>query len=116
MVKTRRTWTKVGAVEMTREADDGGPITTRDIVARAVDGLTWHPVPCDLAAMPGMAINAMIQQLRLPKVSHVGSSNGLAPYGFVGARAHYKDGTAEVYAIDSGTEITPLLSDFHPAG
>ena len=105
-----RTWTKVGAAEMGRKLDGGE--CNHTLVEEAVETMRWQNVPCSMAAMPGLAVEAMIQQLRLPKVSRVGASNGLAPYSLIGVECNYKNGRAWVYALDSGTGITPLLSDF----
>lgn len=101
-----RTWTNVGA-----EHTEGEP--ARKKIANVIKGIEWRTVPCDMAAMPGLAIKELIKLLRLPKVSHVADSHELAPYGFVAIRCHYKNGMAELFAIDTGTEITPLCSDFY---
>ncbi len=104
-----RTWTSVGA-----EHTDGEP--ARKKIANVIKRLEWQAVPCDMAAMPGLAIKGLIGELRLPKVSHVADSHALAPYGFVAVRCHYKDGMCELFAIDIGTETIPLCSDFYREG
>ena len=101
----RRTWTTVGA-------EHTGP-TARETIERIIAGLEWQAVPCDMAAGPGLAVKGLVQELRLPKVSHVADSHELAPYSFIAIRCHYKDGMAEVFAINTGTHITPLCSDFY---
>ena len=106
MEVAQRTWTNVGAEHTEGEA-------ARKVIEKAIEGLEWQAVPCDMAAIPGLAINGLIAELRLPKVSHVADSHELAPYGFVAVRCHYKDGTCELFAIDTGTETTPLCSDFY---
>ncbi len=111
-----RTWTKIGEQEIGKPLDDehdSHVSLTRELVARAIGSMEWKEVPCTTAAMPGLAIKALVKELRLPKVSHVAVSNELAPNGLIGVRAHYKNGSAEVYALDTGTAVTPLLSDFH---
>ena len=65
--------------------------------------------------MPGMVINKMIQELRIPKVSAIAISNDLAPYGFYGIEGHFKNGRVRIYFIDSGTVMTPVASDHWPA-
>jgi hypothetical protein len=81
------------------------------------DRLEWQelfPAGVTMAMMPGEAIKAAIAELRLPKVSHVATSNEMAPYGLIGIRAHYKNGTANVYLVDEGCQIVVLCSDFYP--
>ena len=100
-----RTWTSVGA-EHTGEA-------ARKTIQKAIDGLEWQPVPCEMAAGPGLALKGLVQELRLPKVSHVADSHELAPYSLIAIRCHYKNGMCELFAIDIGTEVIPLCSDFY---
>ena len=75
--------------------------------------LKWQAIPCEMAAMPGMGIKEVIKQLHIPKVSHVSASHELAPYGLMGIKAHYKNGDAIIYIIDTGCECIVLASDFY---
>lgn len=104
---TRTTWTKIGAPY-------NGTEPLRKRVQSAIDGLEWLAPPVELPFCPGEGIKNLIKVLRLPKVSHVAHSSDLAPYGFLGVRCQYTDGTAEVYAVDEGSSTVVVRSDFHP--
>lgn len=103
----QRTWTQVGKAH------------NRATVERAITSIEWLEIPkggtLEAPMMPGEGIKAAIQQLRIPKVSHVAWSSELAPYGFYAIRGHYANGDAEVYIVDMGTHLVPVCSDFHPA-
>lgn len=82
------------------------------IITRHCENMEWQqllpPPGLSLPAMPGMAIKAAIQQLRLPRVSHVAISNEMAPYGLYGIRCHYSNGTGEIFLLDIGTQTLVL--------
>ena len=103
-----RTWTQTG----NKEGFD------RARVEAAIRLLNWQEIPkggsLEMPMLPGEGIKAAIQQLRIPKVSHVAVSSELAPYGLYGIRGNYSNGQAEIYIADMGTHLTPLCSDFHP--
>jgi hypothetical protein len=120
-----RTWTQVGQevvggknTEVLLEEGQGTMSQAR--VVRAIESIKWREIPkgdtLEAPMIPGEGIKAAIQQLRIPKVSHVAWSCELAPYGFYGIRGHYSNGDAEVYVVDLGTHLTPVCSDFHKKG
>lgn len=100
-----RTFTQVG-----REHSKG----KQQELAGMFERLNWQALPCDMAAMPGLAIKTVIKELRIPKVSHVAASHELAPYGLMGIKAHYKNGDATIYLVDEGHQTVVLASDFSP--
>lgn len=112
----QRTWTSVG--KHWTSADD------RAHVEAEIDRLEWKEIgdAIDLPFLAGHAINAAIEQLRLPKVSHVAHDGYLrypdplqsAPLALYGIECHYPNGRARVYVLDRGTGLTPLASDFWP--
>jgi hypothetical protein len=112
-----RTWTKVGE-DLVGSPIDDETILDRGAVCRAIDRLQWMEIPkegtLEVAMMPGLGIKESIKELRIPKVSHIAISSALAPYGFYGIRAHYKNGDAEIFLIDVGSNITPVCTDFTP--
>jgi hypothetical protein len=108
-----RTWTKVGE-DVVGSPVDEGTILGRDQVKRAIDNMVWMSLPVEVGAMPGLNISQAIEELRVPKVSHIAVSSDLAPYGFYGIRAHYKNGDADIFLVDSGSELTPVCTDFTP--
>jgi hypothetical protein len=103
------TWTKTGEPIV--------PLDARPRAVLAFDALEWQPVTDDLTlpACPGLAIKACIQELRLPRVSHVAHSPAFEPYGLLGIRAHYRNGVADVYVVDRGSDSVVVASDFTPA-
>lgn len=98
-----RTWTSVG-----KEHTEGKEVELAEIFGR----MEWQKLPCTMAAMPGMGIKEAIKQLQIPKVSHVSCSNELAPYGLMGIKARYKNGSATIYLVDEGIGVVPIASDF----
>jgi len=104
-----RTWTKVGS-EYT------GKSGYKARVEVAISALAWKDIGAGHSEgmMPALGIKEAIKQLRLPRVSHHAISRDLAPYGLYGIRAHYKDGAAEVFVLDAGSELVVLASDFEP--
>jgi len=105
----KRNWTQTGR-------DHNGTDEQKALLGGMFDRLEWQELypGMELPMMPGEAIKATIVELRLPKVSHVALSNEMAPYGLIAARAHYKNGTANVYLVDEGSQLVVLCSDFYP--
>ena len=120
----QRTWTSIGAQYTTKKR--------RPDVLRAIASLEWQDITAgesmDAPASPGLAINACIRELRMPRVDQV-AWHGLAStvdwrdrdkaegehYSIYGIQANYTNGRARVYVIDIGTATIPLASDFWPA-
>lgn len=100
-----RTWTEIGRNDYT----DGQQKT----YGRIFESMDWQTLPCTLGMMPGENIKQAIKDLRIPKVSHVAVSSEAAPYGVYGVRGHYKNGTANIYLIDAGSEVCVLASDLY---
>lgn len=105
-MKTEWNWTTVGAPVV--------PESARDRFRRVAERAEWLAVPCTLSLSAGMALDAAIKELRLPKVSHVVEMPDLAPYGLVGARCHYRNGDADVWICDRGSDLLPIVSVFTP--
>lgn len=106
-----RTWTNVGK-------EYNSTPEQRKKLSAIFEALEWETIPkggsLSWPMMPALALDKVIKELPLPKVSAVAMSHEMAPYGLVAARAKYKNGIAEVYIVDEGTAITVLASDFHP--
>jgi hypothetical protein len=102
--KPERYWTTVG-----RRYSKGKSGKAK--VTRLAKGLRWQKVPVELGFLPGENIKQVIRDLKIPKVTHV-AVNGMGPLGFYGIRGHYKDGMAQVYIVDEGSVVVPVLSEF----
>lgn len=97
---TRRDYMEVGAAYRTRVE------AVIPVIDRFKPGDT-------LPAMPGMAINSLIREFKIPKVDEVGYAAIFDPVGtVVMVRGHFKNGRATIYAVDLGVEIVPVLADF----
>lgn len=119
-MEMRRTWTETGAEYVERLGQRS--------VEHEIEAMEWTIKPeggsTTVAAMPGMAINALIQELQLPKVTGFAISgferpggpetDGFYP-GFYGIEANYRNGRARIYVLDVGSTLIPLVSDFFPA-
>jgi len=100
----QRTWTQIG-----KEHTEGKETELAEMFER----LNWESIPCDMAAMPGLAIKNTIKELHIPNVDYVAASHELAPYGLLGIKAHYKNGDATIYLVDEGCQTVVIASDFY---
>jgi len=102
-------WTKIGAEYNATDEQKAK-------ILEYVERFDWLKVESGLevAMMPGMDIMAAIEQLSLPKVSHVAISNDMAPCALYGIRCHYRQGEVDVLLIDEGHQLIPLaqMRDF----
>jgi len=104
-----RSWTDKGV-------EHNGTPEQKEQLAGMFDRLEWLDTSQGLtmAMMPGEGIKAAIEELRIPKVSHVADSHEMAPYGLYGIRGHFSNGRADVYLCDEGSSLVVLASDFYP--
>lgn len=103
----KRTWTTVG-----REVV---PDDKREEVGRYLDAMEWvDPTGRSFGLSPGMAIKEAIKELQIPRVTHVATDNAMAPFDLLGIRAHYKNGRADIYMVDRGTDCVIIATDFYP--
>ena len=86
----------------------------REKILLAVGEVEWQPTPARMAAMPGMGIKKMIEEFRIPRPLEVGTAFSLAPVGLLAIRAQYRNGVARIFAVDTGVEIVPVLTEFTP--
>lgn len=116
MDTTSRTWTDAGRALLQRintdPSEDGRPMTV-DLVAQVIEQMPWQEPPERLPMSPGLAIQTLIGELRLPRVDLISYRNwDLAPYGLYGIQANYTDGRARYYVLDRGHDLTVLAIDF----
>lgn len=100
-----RYWTKVGQ-EFTKNLQKE--------ISEIIEHVEWKALPCEMAAMPGLAIKEAIKFFHIQKVARVGTSHELAPYGLEAIEANYKGGMARIYFLDRGSDLIPLVSDYYP--
>ena len=117
-MNTQYNWTTVGVEFVGEEKHEyeGEHSWTKDQILKAIEKIEWFDasIPQELPAIPGMAIQDTVEQLQIPRVQRIGHCSELAPYGLIGITGQYKDGLADIYAIDNGCKITPVLSVFTP--
>ena len=85
-----------------------------------IAGLKWEETSknMQLPFMQGMGIKAAIKEFKIPKISHVAYQGGVVcrgkaetfTAGLYGLRAHYANGTREIYLADDGLSITPVAA------
>lgn len=132
MTTTERQWYPTAQRELlTREScPEGHNWTTTDAVETAIAELVWMEVPEDgiLGDMAGglmgaLALKAAVDELRIPKVSRfaVGvlpcwsdHETGELCYGLLGIEGNYKNGQAQIYIADRGSDLLPIGADFTP--
>lgn len=106
-----RTYTKVGEKEANPAQID-----------EAIETLEWIEPKGKQPMAQAMAISEVIQECKIPKVSHIAihgmiTGNHLqSPYGFYGIKAQYKNGKAIIYMMDTGCEVIIMASDFIERG
>jgi hypothetical protein len=113
-----RTWTEVGAEYVERLG--------KRSVEHEIEALEWTLKPeggtATVGMMPGMAINKLIEEFALPRVTGFAISGferpgvpdvseGFYP-GFYGIEVNYSNGRARIYVLDVGATLIPLASDF----
>jgi hypothetical protein len=104
-----RTWTQIGKQHNTGSA--------RGHLEALISKMQWTPAAehRQEGMMPAMGISEAIKQLRLPKVTDYAITGSDIPcFGLYGIRCHYKNGMAQVYVMDLGSELIPVASDFWP--
>jgi len=92
-----------------------GTTEGRKKILLAVAEVEWQPTPARMAVMPGMGIQKMIEEFRIPRPLEVGTAFSLAPVGLLAVCAKYRNGVARIFAVDTGVEIVPVLTEFTPA-
>jgi len=102
-----RNWT-------TKGTEHNGTPDQKEKLGRMFDNLEWHDKPVTMGMMQAEGIKVAIESLKIPKVSHVATSNEMAPYGLLAVRGHFSNGWANVYFCDEGSKLVVLASDFHP--
>ena len=117
---------------MNNAKDHNGTEKQRQKIINAAACMNWQKIPeegeLELPMMQGDALNAIVREYRIPRVSHIAHSPALAPYGFVAARGHYLDKEAsdaascrltgpkriyhavDVFAVDTGTAVMALCA------
>ena len=100
-MKTRIDWFGVG-----KDHWEGN----QERLEKICKSVEWIEPPCTMAMMPGECIKTLIEEFKIPKVSHVAASHELAPYGLVGIRGHYKNADVDFFAVDEGTHTSSLCA------
>lgn len=108
---TRRDWMAIGATYH---------VANRQAVEEVIAGLTWQ-TDGDAPACPALAINEVIRELRIPKVSAVATDGclsllepdgvGIAHYAVYGIEGNYTNGRVRIYVLDAGSLLKPLAAD-----
>jgi hypothetical protein len=102
-------WTDISK-ELKFEGSDETEEEKQARIIRAIEFMEWHNLGESIGMMQGMGINSAIRAYRIPKVSRVGESWALAPYGLYAITGHWADGTRTIYFIDDGLALTPVGS------
>jgi hypothetical protein len=111
-----RNWTDVGR----QLADYHGEHVTQAQLAATMDSLVWAPPEARVAFSDGFALNRLIQELHIPKVLRVAKAvvehtewpSVASPYQMLGVESMYANGLVRVYAVDTGTDLIVVASDF----
>lgn len=103
----RRDWFKIGATY-------NGTAQKKGQMSANIAKLEWQALPLENVPMaPGMAIEKLIQEFKIPKVSQVAwNVVVMNRYGLIGIEGNYKNGRARIYALDRGADLIPVAADF----
>jgi len=84
--------------------------TDEEYIKNQIDSLEWVELKKGdrLPLGQGMAIQGTIDEFKIPNVSHVAIHGNLDNLGFYGIRGHYKNGTFNIFIVDTGTAIIPI--------
>jgi len=93
-----------------------GTAYDREQILAAIETLEWKPwgPGCTFSGMGGLNMAECIVKLGLPRVTEAAESPAMAPRGFYGMHAHYKNGDVWVYVVDEGSQCVPVLSVLEP--
>lgn len=100
-----RTWTRIG-VPYTADKQESLPAI--------FDHLDWQPFPAKVGFSEGYALQAVINEFKIPTITELAISNALAPFGLYGLHCQYANGRAKVYILDRGLNVFVIASDFWP--
>lgn len=120
---TTRTWTSIGEQLFDRPLakQEGHNWVTHFDIEDAIAGLEWQDPPETLPAMQGLAIRALVEDLNLRGIISIALSTvecrsdnepGVMAYGLYGIRNEFANGVAEIFAVDRGSDILIVASDF----
>ncbi len=100
-----RTWTTVASKYNRTDAQ-------RARLSAIFSRLTWCEPKGDFPMAPALAIQNLIQELRIPRVSLI-ALNGVhaGRYGVYGIEGNYKNGRVRIYVLDVGSQLLVLASD-----
>ena len=100
----KRTWTTHDRYNKTK--------SQRSAISRAISRMEWVGRTAQLSMSSGLAIRSLIREFDIPKVSAVSDNTIYGGYSLLGVEGNYSNGRARVYALDTGTQLIPLASDF----
>ena len=84
---------------------------------KTIEKCEWISLEGSHPMMPIMAIEEAIKQLKLPKVDRISYNvHDLAPYGFYGIQAHYKNADVRAYFLDTGTHLKSICQEVWEKG
>lgn len=100
-----RTWTRIGV-----------PYTAdkQETLAAIFAQLEWQPFPAKVGFSEGYALQAVINEFKIPTIKELAISHVLAPFGLYGLHCQYANGRAKVYILDRGLNVFVIASDFWP--
>jgi len=97
--------------------------TDKELIKTAYNSLQWVKLGKGKNSIPfsqGYAINAFIQEFKVPKVTHISYHGGEIPskdggytYQMLSVRGNHLNGTFDVCFVDDGLSLTPTLTVKH---
>lgn len=64
-----------------------------------------------LPMSPGLGIEFLIKEFKIPRVSHIAISNEMTPFGLYGIYGHYRNADVKLYFVDEGSHISSLCQE-----
>jgi len=91
-----------------KEFSEGHEEEIKEIILNA----EWETVEPGKKFPMGQAlcIQEVIEQCKIPKVSHVSLYNLIGSLGFYGIRGHYKGKEVDIFVLDRGSETSPIVA------
>lgn len=104
----KRTWTQHSKINSTK--------AQKTALANAIDRMEWVSPKSQLSMSSAYVVAAMISEFDIPNVSAVSGDGRYSvlgrAYNLIGVEGNYSDGRVRVYAIDDGSKLIPIATDF----
>lgn len=98
-----RTWTEIGRAHTNDK---------QELFDAAIADIAWSIPPCTLPFMQGEGIKGIVKQIGGRGVQRVGYAVTQEDMALLAVEKQYVNGLARIYALDLGSEVVFVATDF----